>query len=534
IGDGNVLRDIVGGGAARRFPGDSLGAALGDGVTRESSRHHSQSGAARLGVALGGGVRADLRGELFEANGVEVPGDIFFGTDQDGRKNLYRNTAEVALSAERGRHQPTLRAYTALEGFDYYATWTEEPFVSSVNETTTRGLQLQDAVRLGAHTLTAGLDVGQVKGESRSWSDATTRSAPYSPDASVGNVAGFAEARWQAMGGRLSGTAGARIDRVSLDVRETPFRTDLVPERETFTSVSPSAGVQYLATDWLRLHASAGRAFVAPDPFNKAGLARTGSAAGGFNVTTGNHDLDAERSVTVDVGLGVARAAYDLDVTYFRTDVRDRITTVAAFFPEGAMPRTADGDEIARVTTYVNAGEARMHGVEAAGSVDVGTLVGGAHPVRLFANATRIFSAEQRVRAASVDAGRFAGRTDFRYEEAVGAVTFGDEQSERIRNVATLSASFGVELDELGRFSGRLSGRYVGRRLDSDFTDWMNPADVEYPPFMTLDLTAGVRVTGRARLDLVVTNLTDENYYEVRGYPLPGRSIAVRTTVGLR
>ncbi|HEX5580583.1 MAG TPA: TonB-dependent receptor plug domain-containing protein, partial [Gemmatimonadaceae bacterium] len=80
IGDGNVLRDMVGGGAARRFPGDSLVADLGDGVTRESSRHHSQSGAARLGIALGGGVRADLRGELFEANGVEVPGDIFFGT----------------------------------------------------------------------------------------------------------------------------------------------------------------------------------------------------------------------------------------------------------------------------------------------------------------------------------------------------------------------------------------------------------------------------------------------------------------------
>ncbi|HEY0970369.1 MAG TPA: TonB-dependent receptor [Gemmatimonadales bacterium] len=534
IGSGNALRDMVGGGAVRRFPGDSLVDDLGDGVTRESSRHHSQGGSARLGVELGGGVRADLRGELFEANGVEVPGDIFFGTDQDGRKNLYRNTAELALAAERGRHRPMLRAYTALEGFDYYATWADEPFVSSVNETTTRGVQLQDAVRLGAHTLTAGVDVGQVRGESRSWSDADTRSAPYSPDASVGTVAGFAEARWQAPGGRLSGTVGARLDRVTLDVRETPFRADLVAEEETFTSVSPSAGVQYLAAGWLRVHASAGRAFVAPDPFNKAGLARTGSAAGGINVTTGNHELDAESSVTVDVGLGMVRPSYDLDVTYFRTDVSDRITTVAAFFPEGSRPRTAAGDEVARVTTYANAGDARMHGLEAAGSVDVGALLGRAHQVRLFANATRIFSAEQRVRAASVDAGRFAGRTDFRYEEAVGAVTFGEERSERIRNVATLSANFGLELDDLRRFSGRVSGRYVGRRLDSDFTDWMNPADVEYPPFMTLDLTAGVRLTDRARVDVMVTNLTDENYYEVRGYPLPGRSVAIRTSVGLR
>ena len=67
-----------------------------------------------------------------------------------------------------------------------------------------------------------------------------------------------------------------------------------------------------------------------------------------------------------------------------------------------------------------------------------------------------------------------------------------------------------------------------------DFTDWANPADVEYAPTMTLDLTAGMRVTDRARVELVVTNLTDENHYEVRGYPLPGRSIAARTTVGVR
>lgn len=71
----------------------------------------------------------------------------------------------------------------------------------------------------------------------------------------------------------------------------------------------------------------------------------------------------------------------------------------------------------------------------------------------------------------------------------------------------------------------------MSRRLDTDFTDYANVSDIEYPAVMVLDLSAGVRLSTLTRVDLSLTNLTDENYYEVRGYPLAGRSVALRMSV---
>jgi outer membrane receptor protein involved in Fe transport len=100
----------------------------------------------------------------------------------------------------------------------------------------------------------------------------------------------------------------------------------------------------------------------------------------------------------------------------------------------------------------------------------------------------------------------------------------------RIRNVAHLTGTAGVDYDDLRRFSGRLGARYVGRRLDSDFSDPADPGDIEYAPFLVVDLTAGVRLGGRYSLDGQVSNLTDENYYEKRGYNLPGRAVRLRVS----
>ena len=71
----------------------------------------------------------------------------------------------------------------------------------------------------------------------------------------------------------------------------------------------------------------------------------------------------------------------------------------------------------------------------------------------------------------------------------------------------------------------RLSGRYVGERLDTDFTDFANPGDVRYPEFLVFDLSGSLQMAERYRLTAEVSNLGDENYYEVRGYTMPGREL---------
>ena len=225
-----------------------------------------------------------------------------------------------------------------------------------------------------------------------------------------------------------------------------------------------------------------------------------------------------------------AALGLDADVTYFSTRVDDRITSVRASFPAAGRPRTVAGDPVGSVSTYVNADEARMAGVEWRLGWDLGALAARPYSLRLFANATHYLEREETARSVQVDAARFAGRTDFRPEEVAGALLFGADTERQIRNVAGATVNYGVEWDDLRRFSTRLTGRYVGGRTDQDFTDFSRISDIEYPAFMTLDLVSTLRLADRYALSLLVDNLTDENYYEKRGFNLPGRTVRLRLT----
>jgi len=531
VGEGNLFRGWVGSESAVKLfnNAEEKVAEVGDGVVRPNSEYAYRSGSARLGYRLTDAFRVDVRGDAFAAEDVQTPPDLYNQYDTGGLKDLERRSAEVALTGALGTHAPLLRVFAADETTDFYATWDPNPYVSFVGETGTRGLQLQDAVRLGAHTLTAGFDYTSVDASSLAFASATTPSAPFSPDYGTRSAAVFAEGKLSLLDGRLTGTLGGRFDRITLDYRETELRTD-VPEKESFSVFNPSVGVQYAAAGGVRVHGTAGRAFVAPDAFHKAGIAvqtnRTNVAA----VTVGNPDIDPERSRTVDLGVGITRRSLglDADVTWFHTRVEDRITPATAFFPAASRPRTAAGVPVGSVLTYVNASGAEMSGVEWRVGYDAGALAGYRYSLRFFANATHFIDLEESARGARIDAGRFAGRTDFDPEQVFGALVFEGETTNRIRNVADATVTYGVEFDDLRRFSTRVAGRYVGERTDLDFSDFSRISDIRYPAFMTLDLVSTVRLAGRFAVSLLVDNVTDENYYEKRGFSLPGRQVRLR------
>ena len=163
---------------------------------------------------------------------------------------------------------------------------------------------------------------------------------------------------------------------------------------------------------------------------------------------------------------------------------------------------TLAGDTIRSVTRYINADEARIRGVEGRASYDLGAALDSGFSLLLHANGTRILRAE----------------------EVSGEVEV------PIRNVADLTLNFGADYDDGRRLGLGILGRYVGARTDTDFSDFSNIADVLYPPFMTLDAHAELRLTPEYRVALGISNLTDENVYEVRGYPLPGRALLLRLT----
>jgi vitamin B12 transporter len=101
------------------------------------------------------------------------------------------------------------------------------------------------------------------------------------------------------------------------------------------------------------------------------------------------------------------------------------------------------------------------------------------------------------------------------------------DRSQRIKNVAKLTLLGAIEYDRGGNFDLNLSGRYVGERVDSDFVDFLNPGEIVYPAYLVFDLTGGVRLRDGVRVGFELRNLGDEDYFEVRGYNLPGRSVSV-------
>jgi vitamin B12 transporter len=535
LGDGNLLRDLVGREEAIKIFPDSLHPVpeVGDGEVIPNTQYTFGTVSGRVGVQLGGGLRADARGEWFRADDVEGPPDLFAAFDPGQRKNLERRGGEVALSAVRGRHSPLLRVFAGREDSDFFNLFDPDPFISFTSRVNSGGVQLQDAVQLGEQALTAGIDLTRMEATSEAFSAAGTRSRPFSPNAELSSLGVFAESRLVLLDGQLSGTLGGRYDRIGLEITETPLRPDLAPERETFDIFNPSLGLQYAPVEGVRVHGTVGRAFVSPDAVFKAGLGLSSTTTGGAaTITLGNPELDAERSLTYDIGIGVSRPqlGIDVDVTYFHTTVDDRIGQVTAVFPAASRPRTAEGVAVGSVTTWVNASDATMSGIEWRLGYDLGALSDFRYSLRVFGNATHLLKREETVPALSVDAARFAGRTDFRPEEVTGALVFGEPGRRDIRNVATRTITYGAEYDDLRRFSARLTGRYVGKRLDVDFSDFSNITDIRYPAFMTLDLTSTLRLGRAYSVSLLVANLTDENYYEKRGFNLPGRSVRLRLT----
>ncbi|CAN5795519.1 TonB-dependent receptor [soil metagenome] len=482
-----------------------------DTVLAYSEQSH-RSGSLRLGYAISPAWRLNVRGGRFIADQVQNPGDIHAPYDSRSLKDVGRTTGEIGVSGTAGRNSLLLRVYGTDESVDYYARPDGPNFVSFRTPTRWSGLQLQNSVALGSHSLIAGFDYANAEARSERFvstaktgnatSTDVVRAAPFSPNSSIASTAVFTEGRFSFLGDRLTTTLGGRLDHVDFDVLQTEMLIGYAANREAHLVFNPSAGIRYTAPGGVSLRGSVGRAFVTPDAFNVAGYAEVPAGQRRVSVTRGNPDLRPESSVSWDAGIGLLRqlSGLDAELTYFQTEVRDRIIRAPA---SGAGQLTAGGDTIQAMFTYLNVDRAEMRGFEATLGYDLGVLSNWSHSLRLFTNASRILKAEQ----------------------VSGGVR------SPILNVADLNLTAGIEYDDLRRFTTRFSARYVGERRDTDFSDWMNPGTVIFPSFLVMDAGGDVRLGQRYTLGARVENMTDESYYEVRGYPLPGRALRLQLGV---
>lgn len=513
LGKGNFFRDQLNADHATKnytAGAQDVDDQRSDGLRRTFSQLNYNTGSLRLGYQLNDAWRVDVRGERFIANNVEAPSDIFYGNGQPSTKDIERHNEELTISGILANHHLSLKGYTSKENNTNYTLTVDGAVTSSyssyLSATSWKGIQAKDAFTLGNHSLVFGVDYSDASTNAESYASTGAQTTPYSPNYSLSSAAAYIQGQFNFLDNRLVVNPGVRLDLITYNVKETPLLTTYTGGKQTNPIVSPSLAAQYALNKLFTAHASGGRAFVTPDAYNVAGYSEKVIAASGkVNVIRGNADLKNENSISFDAGLRFAKTEWGLtaDVSYFNTYVKDRITSVTSY-PVNEV--TASGYTINSVINYINANKANINGFEAELAWDFGSMMNRSYSLKLFGNATRTVKAE---------------------EVTVG--TDGTRTYKDIYNVADFTTSYGLEFNNLKGLDLRLNGRYVGKRKDTDYTDNMYP-EIVYPEFMVLDFGAGYTFERKHMVTFLMNNVTDENYYEKRGYNLAGRNMSVRYT----
>ena len=498
----------------------SLNDVRGDGIVRPNTSYQFSLGSLRFGYDINDFLRIDLGGDYYSANNVLSPGDFFDGTNNQASKNPYRYASWATVKGKIKSHNLVAKLYSSNEMSDFIPQ--ASAFATSRTITTFRGFQLQDNFQFKFASITVGIDRNQAAAKSQSF-NATTKAeiAPSSPPYGIYSTASFINTVSTFCNQRLIVTAGGRYDRIDFDVKQNPYLLTYKSAKSSYGVISPGFGAKYKTPLDVDLHASYGQAFVTPDAFNMAGYSVAGpgsspSVIGRVNITNGNPDLKPERSKSWDAGISYFKKEWgiDADVTYFSTVINDRITT-SPTTPVAISPaqQTAEGDTIVSTTTYINADNSQIRGLEFSAAIDFGVFDNYTYSFRLFVNATRFFTLEETVRDRAITT-----ETIFR--------------TKNITNVAAQTVTYGLEYAKNG-FISRLSGRAVGKRYDTDNTDLIKRPEIEYAKFMVLDCSTTIPVHKHNKLVLQVNNLTDENYYEKRGYNLAGRNFKISYALSL-
>jgi outer membrane receptor for ferrienterochelin and colicin len=468
------------------------------GKTFHNTSYNKYNADLRLGYDINRDWQVNLYENIFIADKVLANGN-FWGIYGSNQKGINRWSQSLSVEGKKGNHNLRFTPYFNNEGVDYYNNISDTNYVESSYIFRSYGFVLQDGFTFGNHRLIVGFDNHSQMYINKQWSKASERTAPYQPDyANIANGA-FVQSTFNFFDSRLNASLGLRYDLIYFKLYETDY-IESKNSTEKYQTVNPNVSLKYNILKGLSIHAGVGTAFLTPDAFKK-----TGNYTSGTTVYRGNPDLDPETSLSYDLGVSYANSSKGIaaSIAWFDTD------------HDGLLVYDRSNKEY---TTFKNADDAHMSGLEIALAYDFGSLSNYEYSLKLYGNLTHLLKSE---------------------------VTTGGVTSD-MKYVRKNNGSFGIEYGNNSNIALRLNGRYIGHRYEDNWLygygsngnvplttadgtpirpSLVNTYILEHPDFVVFDLTGSYTLAKRYTLGLSVQNLLDENYTEKDTYNMPGRMI---------
>ncbi|WP_261817709.1 TonB-dependent hemoglobin/transferrin/lactoferrin family receptor [Vibrio gallicus] len=291
----------------------------------------------------------------------------------------------------------------------------------------------------------------------QSGTGAPPSSAPGStglPNAKVQQWGVFAQDQVFLMDEKLILSAGIRYDSFSTDP-ETTDGYDVKHESNDNDAFTGRIGAVYHVADWFSPYAQISQGFKAPTVYDLYYVYDTGA------IFYGNPDLDAEKSLSYEVGFRGKGSIYQYEVSTFYNEYDDFITSQV-------VGQSGQQD----VITMVNIDEAKIYGAEASGTVlgPMGT-----------------------------------------YTKLSIAYAYGEDvkTGRELDSVAPLSGVIGLGYDNQDQTLGAL----VNYTMVASKDKWTEVDNIDAPSYSLLDITAYYRPVQDLTLRAGLFNALDEKYW---------------------
>lgn len=263
----------------------------------------------------------------------------------------------------------------------------------------------------------------------------------------------------------------------------------------TETAFSPKLAGVYQISDRFSAKSSLGTGFRAPTNYYLfANPTFSGAAAPNGKMIYANPNLKPEKSLAFDLGTEYHLAdGGNFKATWFITKTTDLIyqqTTKVAQYTDPVINKVIDYE-----SRQMNTGSSLARGIELAGE----------YPLARWLSVKGSYAyTDSRITEDKTNTGMYG---------------------KRVTNVPKNMATLALEARH-GDWTGVLSARYVGEQFsNNDNSDVVKDVWTGYSKYTVADLKAGYRITKGLKLNLMVDNLFDREYYEY--YRMPGRGVTV-------